>query len=68
MTKSPEINKEESMDTKEHKVALTQHNNKSVEAVAALVMIRERSTTFNDLQVNVHNLKYTHKNNMPVKE
>ena len=53
------------MDAEEHNVALMQYN-KSVEAVAALVTIRERSTTFNDLQVNVHNLKDKHKNSLPI--
>ena len=50
MTKSPENNKEETMDAEEHDVAQTQHT-MSIEAVDALVMIREHSTTFDDLQV-----------------
>ena len=68
MTKSPETSKEETMDAKEHKVDLTWHDKKSVEAVAALVTVRERSTAFDELQVNVQNLKDTHKNATPVKE
>ena len=67
MMKTPENNKEETMNAKEHKVDLTRHNKKSVEAVDALVTIRERSMTFEDLQVNVRSLKDTHKNNKQVK-
>ena len=49
MTKSLEIYKEETMDAEKHIVALTQH--KSVSAVVAPVMIRERSTMFDESQV-----------------
>jgi len=65
MTKSPENKKEDTMDAEEHDVVLTQYN-ESVEAVAALVMIRERSTTFDDSQVNIQNLKDKHKNSLPI--
>ena len=62
MMQTPENSKEETMKAKEHKVDITQHNEKSVEAVDALVTIRERSMTFKDLQVNISNLKDKNKN------
>jgi len=55
--KTPENNKEQTMKAEEHEADLTRHNEKSVEALDALVTIRERSTTFEDSQVNVSNLK-----------
>ena len=53
---------------KEHEVKLTQNNKNSVEAVDALATIRERSTTFKDLQVNVSKLKDKHGKNKQDKE